>query len=704
MDAQTREFKMPDAQKSARKRTRPAVCSIIGAIVGVVVAVALCVYAAMGQVEGVPIWGMAIAVIALLFMSFLTLFKDRRGEKAMRVWKRVRPFIMIIAAPLGFYLLERTANKSLFDMDPFYAIINICILSVLYAIIFFIGQRTCAAAGIYLVACLVLGMVNHFVIAFKGQPLTPADLAAWQTAAAVSPGYAYTFTEPLVESLAICVCYCMLMGLLPHVKLTRVKVIVNTAIAVVLALCFGLWVSQVNIKETYSVKVDVWFAARSYGKQGTALCFLAQFQELQPEKPDGYSSQEADELLKKADETKIGDTNRLSKSDEDPTVIVIMNETFSDLSKYPGLEDTEAYPDLYYKIADTAVESGDLYVSAMGGGTCNSEFELLTGASIGNMGGGVYPYMLYDLTGTTGLPSYFDSKGYATHAIHPAEATNWRRDRIYQQLEFNDFTDIAAFEDAPTLRDLVTDRATYDYILDLLEADEDPQFIFDVTIQNHSGYTKGGISDDIAVSVDVDGSDKNDEMNEYLSCLQQSDEDIDYLVKQLEKIDRPIVLCFFGDHQPSFNDWLFEATHDGKEPDELGLYAVQERYEVPYMIWANKAAQDEGITEKSVDETHEADAHDAGNKSRVDVNKDGITFTSTNYLSARLVEDAGLELSPYYKFLLNTEEEMPAINLNGFMTDDGTWYWYGEDDSLDKVINNYKIVQYDNLFNKKADW
>ena len=44
---------------------------------------------------------------------------------------------------------------------------------------------------------------------------------------------------------------------------------------------------------------------------------------------------------------------------------------------------------------------------------------------------------------------------------------------------------------AQTLRDLITDRVTYDAILDLLKTSEDPQFIFDVTLQNHGGYDTG---------------------------------------------------------------------------------------------------------------------------------------------------------------------------------------------------------------------
>ena len=221
-----------------------------------------------------------------------------------------------------------------------------------------------------------------------------------------------------------------------------------------------------------------------------------------------------------------------------------MNETFSDLSRYPGLAGTGARPAHYYEIAAEALEAGDAYVSALGGGTCNSEFEFLTGSSMGHLGGGVYPYVLYDLDGAESLVSYFSRLGYATHAVHPAESTNWRRDRVYDQLGFDEFADQSAFEGADTLRGLTTDRATYDYVLDLLEADGRPQFVFDVTLQNHGGYDVGGLSDDLAVSVPLGDGSMSPELDEYASVIRQADRDLAYLVDKLNALDRPVAVSY----------------------------------------------------------------------------------------------------------------------------------------------------------------
>ncbi len=692
---------------------KPAVSSIIGAVLCGIVDVALIVYACLGGIDfkSIPVWGFVLILLIILALGFITLLRERRSEHSLIYWRRIRPFAVILAAPAGFYLLERCANEWLFYMDVQYVVLNIFFLAIIYTFIYFIGQRSRATIIVYLAACLIIGILDYFVIQFRDQPIMPADITAWQTAADVSGGYSYVLSERLLESIVVFIAFMVLLAYLPKAKLTPRQAIINTAIAVVLAVATGICYTQIDIEKAFNLNVNTWTAKDSYDTQGYTVCFFSQFQHYLPEEPEGYSAEAADEYLEEAGETGIGDSNTLNGTYEQPTVVVVMNETFSDLATYPGLEGTDAYPSNFHAIAEDAIETGTLYVSALGGGTCNSEFEFLTGSTINFIGGGIYPYTSYDLSGTTSLVSYFNSLGYTTHAIHPAKAVNWRRDRVYEQLGFDDFTDIQAFEDADTLRDFVVDSATYDYVLDLLEADDDPQFIFDITIQNHGGYETGAISEDEMVHIDLDGSEQNGKLDEYLSTLKKSDEEINDLVEGLESFDKPIIFCFFGDHQPSFGDWLFETTHDGVSADEMGLSYVQERYTVPYMIWANQAAKDMGITEEYAQSIREADSSSVlGNTAQATVaSEEDSTFTSINYLGEHLVEYCGLPLSDYQKFLLELSVYVPAINMNGYLTDDGEWHWSNDISEVEgqdagKLLYEYRIIQYDNLFNKDANW
>ena len=147
-------------------------------------------------------------------------------------------------------------------------------------------------------------------------------------------------------------------------------------------------------------------------------------------------------------------------------------------------------------------------------------------------------------------------------------------------------------------------------------------------------------------------------------------------------------LCFFGDHQPGFSDWLFEATHEGVSADDLGLDAVQSRYAVPYLIWENDAAR--AIKQqRGTPAEHEADALAAGPVEQ---------RSSLNYLGAKLVDSAGLPTTNYQRFLLSTSESIPAVNLNGYLSADGTWHWLDEEADAENLLDAYAWIQYDNLF------
>lgn len=338
-----------------------------------------------------------------------------------------RSVFFALAVVLGFLLLELPWNGDVFAIPQRYVIDNLLILGLGCAITFLAGQRTRASLAAFVGLCLMWGTANFFIIAFKGQPIVPADLFALGTAASVAGGYSLFLTGRLAFCWALFAAYCIALAkLCPQRKRARWDIAANM-LAAALLVCLGAMQYQaIDIKKDCEVTVDVWDVRGSYATQGTALCFLSRAQELTPKPPEGYSAEAVDAILAPFAEDPLtgtdgtvaespspdttGNQNSTAPTTGDaapeqpealpydgPNVIAIMNETFSDLSEYPGLEGTNAAPTFFHEVANDSLAAGDVYVSAMGGGTCNSEFEFLTGASMGNMGGGVYPYVLYDL-------------------------------------------------------------------------------------------------------------------------------------------------------------------------------------------------------------------------------------------------------------------------------------------------------------------
>lgn len=302
-----------------------------------------------------------------------------------------------LAVVLGFLLLELPWNDGVFAIPQRYVIDNLLILGLGCAITFLAGQRTRASLAVFTGFCLLWGTANFFIITFKGQPIVPADLFALGTAASVAGGYSLFLTGRLVFCWALFAAYCVALAkLCPQRKRARWDVAANV-LAAALLVCLGAMQYQaIDIKEDCEVTVDVWDVRGSYATQGTALCFLSRAQELTPKPPEGYSAEAVDTILapfaedpltttdgataEPASPNATGDPGAAAPTTSDaapeqsealpydgPNVIAIMNETFSDLSSYPGLEGTNAAPTFFHEVADDSLAAGDVYVSAMGG-------------------------------------------------------------------------------------------------------------------------------------------------------------------------------------------------------------------------------------------------------------------------------------------------------------------------------------------------
>ena len=324
-------------------------------------------------------------------------------------------------------------------------------------------------------------------------------------------------------------------------------------------------------------------------------------------------------------------------------------------------------------------------MSAYGGGTCNTEFEFLTGNSMSYLGSGVYPYTIYDLLDTKNLAEQFKDLGYTTTAMHPNHGTNWNRENVYSGFGFDRFMTINDFQDAEKLRGMVSDAATYDKILEMLESDSAPQFIFDVTMQNHSGYDTGLLPPDKLNNYLIDGA-VNNEVNEYLSLIEESDRALKDFVGKLRKLDRPVVLVFFGDHQPFFPDkynnrWF---TNEDKAEHNMRLWTTD------YLIWANYDVAG-----------NDQDSH--------------VDNLSTNYLGTEMMNIIGAPLNDYQKAQLTLRSALPAINTTGYLDATGTTYLSSvkEDEnggdaqtSLQKALqarSEYATIQYYELFGDGKD-
>lgn len=578
---------------------------------------------------------------------------------------------------ISFYLMEAFEHNALAEVRQEAQWFNILIFELIAWTLYLLIGRMTTALRIELALALAFGLTNHYVMAFRSTPFVPWDLLSVRTAASVAQNYDFTPTPRMIVVTVLFVLLMVAVCVLRKVPRIKLPIRLGSAVLCGLALClFVNTLQQETFQNKHYLYPFLFTPAYMTKVNGMAVTFAMDLAYVAVDKPEGYSAEEAQKTLEQ-----YGNTDNVFADDEEntndsknrgedannkdlPNIIVIMDEAFSDLSVVGDLETNEDYMPFMHKMQQGADHTitGYAQVSVCGGNTANSEFEFLTGNTMSFLPSGSIPYQQYITKDTPSLASYLASLGYETYAQHPYYASGWNREKVYPLLGFEHLNFIDDYANKAYVRKYVSDDADMQHIIDTYENKEDgkPAFIFNVTMQNHGGYTDA-FSD---LSEDVHATNYNSEvLDRYLSLIRLTDQSLEKLVDYFSNVDEKTVIVFFGDHQPS--DTVAAQVQDSmllpgeSVPDEQ----LRKRYQVPYLVWANYDI--DGATQQN---------------------------TSLNYLSAEVLKAAGVPTDAYQNFLLDLQKSYPVMSAAG-RTD--------ASDADENMLSTYKKLQYYNLFETK---
>ena len=695
-----------------RDDRRSIASSVISSVPHALVLAALSIMAFLGLLDEVPLSVSLPVAAAMCSMGALSAFRPSVAAYFEHTGQGLRTVgslgLLVLASVAAWLAIETGTNTRMLDgtMHFWCVVIGFMTIWVMMAFGYLLTNRRSPIATLVAIACTLLGVAEYFVVTFKGMPILPSDLLALGTAAEVSGEYTYALTYLPVIGIAcgmLSVTVCQMAGAMTERIERDWRNAVATGSFAALMMC--LYVSHlvgISYYDDLTIQVRAWKPLPNYCSQGFIPSFISCAQKMIPEKPDGYDPDGADALIERlageydedagkaaqsASQSLTGaDSDDGGESVEPPTIVAVMNETFSDLSIYDGLDSGYEGPEFFKSLSrNGAVRSGILNTSAFGGGTCNTEFEFLTGCSMGYLSAGIYPYTLYDMSHVESLTGQLSDEGYETIAMHPNLATNWNRENVYSQFGFDEFLDISDFEGADTLRNHVSDAATYDRVLDVIGSSDERQFVFDVTMQNHSGYTTGMlIGSDEETDCHMPGLDSW-ALNEYLTCIEYSDRALEDFVGELRELDKPVMLVFFGDHQPSMGGKANDVSFD--DPDDMTHTARE--YQTVYLIWTNYDTETGKLYRDMTDEERE----------EFDGRPTTSDSMSVNYLGASVIRESGVGLTDYQKALLEVKDEMPSVSAVGHMSPTGEWSYNGEVDANgNDAYDELGTMQYRMLF------
>ena len=357
--------------------------------------------------------------------------------------------------------------------------------------------------------------------------------------------------------------------------------------------------------------------------------------------------------------------------EEKPTVIVIMSESYADLSVVGDLKTNQEVTPYYNSLTENTIK-GYALSSVFGAKTANSEWEFMSGNSMAFLPDGAVVYQQYISEEPTTLVSNMKNFGYTCVALHPYYNTGWSRNLVYPDMGFDEMYFLEHFDENEMVRRYISDEEYYNKIIDRFESKSGNEdlFIMSISMQNHGGYTEkyDTFPENIRV---LNGT--YEDANQYLSLLNKSDKALEDFIGYFENVEEPVEIVFFGDHLPSLKSKFFKSLN-GKGLSGLSLEQLQDLYTIPFMIWTNY-------------DTEEVE----------------VEMSSINYLATLALERAGLPLPAYNQFLMDMMEHIPAINSRGYYSLSAGGYKYLNEAEGEEAewINKYQILQYNNMFDLK---
>ena len=597
---------------------------------------------------------------------FSSLLQPNQKKKIMTVSGKAIMFSLIPV--ICFYLLEFYQHNPFQEVRTEAQLFNIFLLELTAWGLFFLTGRAVVALRIELIAVMIFGLVNHYVMEFRSTPFVPWDILSVNTAASVAGNYDFTpsgrviFVSILFLAMIFCVRFLRFRS---EWKLYARMI---SAALVVLVLCvFVNALQNDDFKTKHYLYPFLFTPAYMTQVNGMLVTFAMNLEYIAVDRPADYHAEDAKETLE------TYESSDTAENTEDlPNIIVIMDEAFSDLSVVGDFETNEDYMPFVHSLEqgnDNTV-TGYLNVSVCGGNTANTEFEFLTGNTMAFLPAGSIPYQQYIKSETPSLAEYLSGLGYETYGMHPYNASGWDRDRVYPLLGFENTIFFDDFTDKTFLRKYVSDDSDFKNIIQTYEQKDEghPAFIFNVTMQNHGSYTDA--YNNFTPDVTVTGADSF-VLEQYLSLMKRTDQALENLIDYFAGKKEKTIIVFFGDHQPADSVAAPVLALNGKDANSLDSEDQRLRYQVPYVIWANYDIE-EGTGED----------------------------TSANYLAARVLQTAGVPTSAYQNYLLDLEKDYPVISAVRVEKADGT-----ETNSKEekKGLLQYQQLQYYSLFDEKED-
>ncbi|MCX2191244.1 LTA synthase family protein [Bifidobacterium longum] len=610
--------------------------------------------------------------------------------------------------------LTRFVTQMWLEEDKLNWLLNFLALGMVYLVLVFVINRFWVATAVFAITMSVYAVANSIKIILRNEPILPSDLSFLSSGnggeiTSFIPKSSQALVDGTITMLIWLTVICLILQFVDGRRCVipfhwwrpfrNVKTIIGNVTRIIAAamsitlLCSFTWTLSVpgawgyEWAKSWGDSPQLWSAEGDAANNGPVINFLRLTHPKIMDKPEGYSPETMEELAKKysSEANQINGTRANNLTDN--SVIMILSESFSDPTRVPGIALAEDPMPNIRALKETTT-SGLMLSPGFGGGTANIEYQSLTGLdlalfddSMQSMYQELVPHQKNPFAWNQIWNAEYGKSGSV--AFHSYYKNMYLRDANYKKFGFNKFYTLDS-EPAITHQDrtdnspYVNDAASYQNIIDQLNKEERPQFLQLVTMQNHMTYDNWYFNNQFEqanVTENLNDYERG-QINTYAKGVSITDQaTIDFL-NQLNAMDKPITVIFYGDHLPS--------SYQTAAADKNNTLAL---HQTDYFIWSNQASASAGVK------------LDASN----------TAYTSPNYFMEMAAEHMNAKVSPYLAFLTQTRTDIPAlerlvIGAGGFDTDASTAYLDQNGNAIKRkalskqaknTLHDYKLIQYD---------
>ena len=491
--------------------------------------------------------------------------------------------LFLIAIAVNF-VIELLARHSLILTlqflfgHPVVYFCNVCIIFAVISLAMFFRRRvfvTCMLSMLW----LLLGVINGVILLNRMTPFTVKDLSNLGDGLSIVSNYfsVKTIIIAVAAAAAVVLLVAVLFRKLPVMKK---KVRIRRAIAVVVILWAGTFSLIYGSMNTGTLDTFFGNLAYAYRDNGVPYSFLVTWVRTGIIKPQDYSAEKVRNIFSKGE---LGKDKIYTPGDDDdtdvkkkPNIIYLQLESFIDPTEVKNVKFSKDPVPNYRKLMKE-YSSGYLTVPAVGAGTANVEFEVMTGMSVKFFGPGEYPYKsVLKETVCEAAPYDMKTMGYSTHAIHNHRGAFYYRNKVFANIGFDTFTCLEYMNNVvKTPKNWAKDGILTEQILDALNSTKGSDYIYTRSVQGHGKYPTEQVLEDPAITVTKAASDTQRWQYEYYANqVYEMDLFVKELTDTLKNYDEDVVLVMYGDHLPAL-----DMTEDDMKNGSL--------YQTEYVIWNN---------------------------------------------------------------------------------------------------------------------